>query len=151
MTSADKIALIAAIAAVISTAISLAAFYVAWLARNDSKKLVAAENQPLIQWQTHSGGIESGQFFKFKNHGAVMRNPKVVVDGGLEGWIEPKDVVTTGEEADLKIKWPKSQKVPKAIKVSIGYTDKFDEQRKIDFKFLAHPVRTFFIHEPEPA
>lgn len=109
-----------------------------------------AESQPYIAWRCSGGSIE-GQYFGFTNQGAVMANPKVIVDNGFEGWVEPKDVIANGQQANLKIKIPKGQQLPKEVKVSIEFTDKRSERRKIDFNLMSHSVGKFFDFPPVPA
>lgn len=109
-----------------------------------------AESQPYIAWRC-SGGSSEGQFFGFTNHGAVMANPKVLVDNGFEGWVEPKDVIANGQQANLKIKIQKGKQLPKEVKVSIEFTDKRSERRKIDFNLMSHSVGKFFNYPPVPA
>jgi hypothetical protein len=107
MTPADKIALIAAIAAGISAAITLAALFIAWCARNDSKRsadaaqranelmarqieLVSAEHLRSIQKEIsksrpsfvwHGGSGRSGIFLEytreFQNVGSEIRDVEI--------------------------------------------------------------------------
>jgi hypothetical protein len=79
MTAADKIALVAAIAAVISTAISLAAFYVAWLTRRDAREKEKAESQPHFNWRD---GADKGMACEanFENIGGDVSEISISTD-----------------------------------------------------------------------
>ncbi len=161
-----------------SAAIALGALVVAYLARKDSKqsalaaqraadlmerqlelsiqnqnlqiKKTTAESLPHLAWIS-SGPQGDGQYFEFQNHGSLMTNVRVATDNGLEAAIEPKDVISQGQKARLKINIPKSQQVPNFLVVSIEFADKLNDQRKIHFKLLRHSVGKYFIHPPELA
>jgi len=107
MTPADKIALIAAIAAGISAAIAIAALFIAWCARNDSKRSADAaqhanelmakqlelasaehsrgiqkeisESRPLFVWRGGSGtqGIFLEYTREFQNVGSEIRDVEI--------------------------------------------------------------------------
>jgi hypothetical protein len=115
---------------------------------NQRAQKEAAENRPLLTWRG-AGPADGWQYFEFINQGAVMSHAKVDVDNGLEGLIEPKDVIVTGQQGKLKINVAKAQQLPKTATCSIEFSDKHDERRKISFKLTSAPVGKYFSFPPE--
>jgi hypothetical protein len=116
--------------------------------QNRQAQKEAAENRPLLAWRG-AGPADGWQYFEFTNQGAVMSNAKVTVDNGLEGSIEPKDVIATGQLGKLKINLSKIQQLPKTVNCSIEFSDKHDERRKMAFKLTSHAVGKYFSYPPE--
>jgi len=115
MSTADKIALVAAIAAVISTAISLGAFYVAWLTRQDAQKKEKADSQPYFNWRD---GNYSGMACEanFQNIGGEITEVSVRTESSDIGIaINPQNFIAKngmGKVIFQKRSGPRSSPVP---------------------------------------
>jgi hypothetical protein len=159
MIAADKIALIAAIAAGVSAIIALGALFVAWCAREDSKKSADAaqratelmaqqleiatgelkrqiqkdliDSQPRITWGESSAGAQSVTYV-LKNYGGTMSNVTVTCDEGFQASISPKDVIPQGTEAEVQF-FCNVKPQPNPFKFSVESDDKFNQRGKMNF------------------
>jgi len=167
MSLADIIALAAAMAAAISAV-------VAWVARRDSKrsadaaettaKLTAQQveltkvelnrqlendkrnSQPLITWDYGSSGARSVTHI-LKNHGGAMSNVSVTCEAGFVATISPKDVIAQGTEAKVQFIC-KVEPQPNPLKFSIGFNDRFNERKRLNFTASRSPSGTWLLPEP---
>jgi hypothetical protein len=90
-----------------------------------------SESRPVFSWRSW-GCVGSEIYYDFINQGALITNAKVNADGGLEGWLEPKDAAT-GQLAHLKFRGVKKPQHPDPFNFSIEFTDKLNERRKINY------------------
>jgi hypothetical protein len=139
MATADKIALVAAIAAVISAII-------AWFARRDSNKSAIEAQRanelacmPVFGWRSKGRTTDNDVSYNYINHGELVFEPKVIVSENLEGTIEPNPVVASGDKGRVIFNWSKQQKCPNPIRFSIHFRNKLKELKKLDFVVSTEP------------
>ena len=149
----------------IAAVIALAALFVAWLARQDSKRSADAaqratdlmarqlelatselhrqiqkdtiDSEPRITWDYGPAGAQS-KTYEFRNQGGVMSKATVTCDGSLRATISPKDVIAKGADGEVQFIWG-SQPRPNAFKFSIEFDDKFSQRKKVNFTVPSSP------------
>lgn len=89
------------------------------------------ESRPVFSWRSW-GCVGSEIYYDFINQGAFITDVKVNADGGLEGWLEPKDAMT-GQLAHLKFRGVKKPQFPEPFNFSMEFTDKLNQRRKFNF------------------
>jgi hypothetical protein len=160
--------------AAIAAVIALAALFVAWLARKDSKRSADAaqrvtelmahqlelatselnrqiqkdtiDSQPRITWDYGPAGAQSVTH-KLKNYGGVMSNVTVACAPGFQATISPKDVIAPGTEAEVQFICT-VQPQPNPFKFFVEFDDKFNKRQKMNFTASRRQSGTWELPEP---
>jgi len=150
---------------IISASIAGVALLVAWLARQDSRKLAKEaqranelvahqlelvekeqsrqvqkemmENRPHFFWHSGSGGGVY-QSYEFINQGAIVSKATVTNDAGVQSEIWPKDVIAPNQHGTVTFRW-QNQARPKTVNFIVEFNDKLNARQKINYSISSHP------------